>query len=64
MLSLNFAPKRLSFVYNTCLLTHMLFGDLLFGDTLVTSYLACLIHNCDGLVDRDQTLRVVKKPSL
>lgn len=42
----------------------MLLGDLLFGDTLVTSYLAYLIHNCDGLADRDQTLRVVKKPSL
>lgn len=42
----------------------MLFRDLLSDDTLATSYLACLIYNYDGLVDRDQTLRAPKEPSL
>lgn len=41
----------------------MLFRDLLSGDTLATSYLACLIYSYDGLVDRDQALRALKEPS-
>lgn len=36
----------------------MLFGHLLSGDHLATSYLACLINNYDELIDRDQILRV------
>lgn len=33
------------------------------GDTLTTSYQACLIYNYDELIDRDQTLRVLTEPS-